>query len=296
VNRGRLKWNFVELRLSDSAMGVRSAQLCPQMSWTIVLRLVYRSRVAGQTGFNPSKREKMKSLLLVALLVIVSASAAQAQDDREVSLQANANVAADFASTSAAMAAPRTPAVSLLANPSPFAEPRSVAEPPEPSPATPDPRFAYGSRDDYRWQLALGVSLVRFRSSFYYATGVGTNTSITYFTNDWFGLEGNVNTSFAPTIYRNEHVKFFDYGAGPKIAWRGRKLEPWAHAIAGGMHVLPQTAGHSQNGFALQVGGGVDYRFYPHLSARAGVDWVKTHVFGEWGNSAQANVDVVLHF
>jgi hypothetical protein len=26
------------------------------------------------------------------------------------------------------------------------------------------------------------------------------------------------------------------------------------------------------------------------------VDWIKTRVFGEWGNSAQANVDIVLHF
>jgi hypothetical protein len=26
------------------------------------------------------------------------------------------------------------------------------------------------------------------------------------------------------------------------------------------------------------------------------VDWIKTHVFGEWGNSAQANLDLVLHF
>jgi len=40
-------------------------------------------------------------------------------------------------------------------------------------------------------------------------------------------------------------------GAGPKIAWRARKLEPWAHVIAGGMHILPQTAGHSQNGLTF---------------------------------------------
>jgi len=40
----------------------------------------------------------------------------------------------------------------------------------------------------------------------------------------------------------------------------------------------------------------VDYRFYPHLSLRAEVDWIKTRVFGEWGDSAQANLDIVLHF
>ena len=242
----------------------------------------------------------MKRLLLVALLAIVAAGGAQAQDEPAIRSQANLNVAADFANTSAAA---KVPDVFLSAssgsrpNSTLFAERETPAEPAEPSAAgAPDPKFAYGSRDDYRWQLGLGVSLVRFRSSLFYATGVGTNTSVTYFTNDWLAVEGAVNTAFAPTIYRNDHVKFFSYGAGPKIAWRARKLEPWAHVIGGGMHILPQTAGHSQNGFAFDIGGGVDYRFYPHLSLRAEVDWIKTHVLGQWGNSAQANVDIVLHF
>ena len=227
----------------------------------------------------------MKRLLLVTLLAIVPVGAVQGQDNAAIALQTDGNVAADFANTSAA----------TVDAPS-HAESGTLAERSEAFPAAPNPKFVYGSRDDYRWQLALGISLLRFRSSFFYATGVGTNTSITYFTNDWFAVEGNANTSFAPTIYQNEHVKVFSYGAGPKIAWRARKLEPWAHFIAGGIHVLPQTAGHSQNGVALQIGGGVDYRFYPHLSARAEVDWVKTGVLGEWGNSAQAALDVVLHF
>src|SRR5712671_680844 len=240
----------------------------------------------------------MKRLLLVALLAIVAVGTAQAQDNA-IPSQGNLNVAADFANTSAAA---KVPDVFLWASSgsgpnSTFAERGTPAEPGEASAAAaPVPKFAYGSRDDYRWQVGLGVSLVRFRSSLFYATAVGTNTSVTYFTNDWLAVEGAVNTAFAPTIYHNDHVKFFSYGAGPKIAWRARKLEPWAHVIGGGMHILPQTAGHSQNGLAFHIGGGVDFRFYPHLSLRAEVDWIKTRVFGEWGNSAQANLDIVLHF
>ena len=240
----------------------------------------------------------MKRLLLVALLAIITDVGAQAQDNPANTSPANLNMAADFASTSAATKLPDgflwAPTASL-SNSTGVAEPGTPAAPAEASAAA-APTFAYGSRDDYRWQLGLGVSLVRFRSSLFYATGVGTNTSVTYFTNDWLAVEGAVNTAFAPTIYHNDHVKFFSYGAGPKIAWRARKLEPWAHVIGGGMHILPQTAGHSQNGFAFDIGGGVDYRFYPHLSLRAEVDWIKTHVLGQWGNSAQANVDIVLHF
>lgn len=248
----------------------------------------------------------MKNLLPVLVLTLATASVSQAQDDHGSSAQVStstnvANVVAEFANVSAAaslrspetalwrFAEPRIPSAEL------FAQPASVAAP-EPLPASPAPKYVYGSRDDFRWQLALGISLVRFRSSRYYATGVGTNTSLTYFTNDWLGVEGNLNTAFAPTIYQNEHIKYVSYGGGPKVAWRARKLEPWAHAIFGGVHILPQTAGFSQNGLALQIGGGADYRIYPHLSARLELDWVKTHLFAEWQNNAQANLDIVLHF
>ena len=233
----------------------------------------------------------MKRLLRVALLVLAGVSVASAQDDRTASSQADANLAADFANTSAA-SRKFSDAISW-----PSAEFRIVNATSlgEPAPAAPDPKFAYGSRDDFRWQLALGVSVLRFRSSIYYATGVGTNTAVTYFTNEWFGVEGNITTAFAIPINVNKHLNYVSYGAGPKIAWRSRKWEPWMHTIFGGAHILPET-GAGQNGFGLQVGGGADYRILPHLSARVGVDWVRTHLFGEWQNSAQANADVVLHF
>ena len=184
---------------------------------------------------------------------------------------------------------PNSPATSSLA-----ASPHPESAPPTPAP--PAPRFVFGGRDDFRWQLGLGISLVRFRSPFYYATGVGSDTSITYFTNDWFGFEGRVTTSFAPTIARGEHVKFVGYGGGPKLAWRAQKFEPFVHALFGGMHILPRTARNSPNGLDVQLGGGAGYRFNPRLSARIVVDWVRTYVFGEWENNAQATLQAVLHF
>jgi hypothetical protein len=274
----------------------------------MMLGVVYRSRVAGRlpegAGVYPSsflsKGKNMNRLVLVALLALGSASVSQAQDGRALPGEPAGNVAAEFANTSAAalkfsdaLFSPKGETKS--ANAPSFAEAPSVPSPAEPSPAAPDPKFVYGSRDDFRWQLALGLTLVRFRSPFFYATGVGTNTSVTYFTNEWFGVEGSINTSFAPTIYVNEHVKYFSYGGGPKIAWRARKWEPWMHGIFGGVHVQPKTT-FGPNGFLVQVGGGVDYRIYPHLSARVETDWVRTRLYGQWQNSAQANADIVLHF
>ena len=222
----------------------------------------------------------MQRLLAMALLTLAAAGFARAQ-----------NPAGPFSQTtvSAATAPETNPAGPETASAGGGAAPEAL-------PAAPEPRYVYGSRNDYRFQLALGISLVRFRSPFYYATGIGSNTSISYFTNEWLGVEGNVNTSFAGTIFQGERVKYVGYGGGPKVAWRRAKWEPWLHALAGGMHILPKLATFSKNGFELQVGGGADYRIYPHLSARIEVDWVKTHVFGAWENSGSANADIVLHF
>ena len=56
-----------------------------------------------------------------------------------------------------------------------LALPMATADPAVPQPAPePRPRFMYSERDDYRWQLGLGVSFERFRSSIYSASGFGT--------------------------------------------------------------------------------------------------------------------------
>ena len=261
----------------------------------------------------------MKSFWRVALMAMATVSVARAQQGRTDATQGGVNAVADSVSPSTDSVSP--PRVFLLTPASPrltgtFSSMNAASaanafsltnvssigdagRPPEAAeatPAAPAPKYVYGNRDDFRFQLALGISLVRFRSPFYYATGVGTNTSIAYFTNNWVGIEGTVITAFAPTIRPGQHVKYASYGAGPKIAWRGRQLEPWAHAIFGGAHILPQVAAFSQNGLGMNFGGGVDYRIFPHLSARLGADYVRTHFFGLWENSAQAYLDIVLHF
>lgn len=169
----------------------------------------------------------------------------------------------------------------------------SAPLPPAPEPK---PKFVYGSRDDYRVELGVGVSVVRLRTSAFYATAVGTNTSLVYFTNEWLGIEGDLTTGFAQTVYANEHIKFLSYGAGPKIAWRQRQWEPWVHAIFGGAHLIPQTANNSQNALAIQLGGGADYRWTPRVSLRLDADLVFTRFFSQSQNSAQITASFVFHF
>jgi opacity protein-like surface antigen len=253
----------------------------------------------------------MKRLLVLVFLGLGSVCAAYAQGSAAAGQDTSKSARVDFASTSAASVTLVDAAntKTLIATSSPdsvtpgfsraFATPNSSATFAEPaaSPApAPEPKFIFGGRDDYRWQIGLGATWIRFRSSIFNASAVGVKTSLTYFTNDWFAIEGNVSAGFAPEIFQNEHVKVLVYGAGPKIAWRQKRWEPWAHAIFGGVHEQPQTAAGGKNAFAAQLGGGADYRFNPRLSGRLEGDYIRTSLFTQSQNNFQLTGGFVFHF
>src|SRR5215813_137346 len=160
----------------------------------------------------------MRKLFACTLLALGSAAAALAQAPGTVNDSTSTTASPtpppiDFANTSAAR-------ITLL-DPATLAAPRAnstsgiFSTSPEPAPATPEPRFVFGGRDDFRWQLAVGAAWNRFRSSIFNASAVGINTSLSYFTNDWFAVEGSVTSTFAPEIFANEHVKLLTYTGGP---------------------------------------------------------------------------------
>ena len=264
----------------------------------------------------------MKRLLVVAAVALCVCQISRAQNEISDANALDLNAAADFAKTSASgeafLQATHNSSLARFPNQvagfslnsedrfsSPLSDrfsdsfsavPLSLRAEAEPAPAPPDPSFVFGGRDDFRFQLALGLSFVRFRSSRYFASAVGTATSLTYFTNEWFAFEGNINTAFAPTININEHVKFVEYAGGPKLAWRRARFEPWVHGLIGGAHVLPQVAGAGQNAVGFQTGGGLDYRLNPRFSVRGEFDWISTRFWGEWQNSGQGFLQAVIHF
>jgi hypothetical protein len=250
----------------------------------------------------------MKRLLVSAFLLLGGAGVARAQVSAPTPSIDRGNAAQDFSATSAAKAnllgdLAAGPFSALPVKPAnTFAAPvvaTALALPlanPEPASPSPQPRFLYGGRDDYRWELGLAASWLRFRSSVFNASAVGINTSVVYFTNDWFGIEGNITAAFAPTIFLNEHVKIVTYGAGPKIAWRQKQWEPWLHGIFGGAHEQPQTAGQSRNSYVIKAGGGADYRWNPRISFRLEGDYVRTGFFKQSQNNFQLAGGIVFHF
>jgi hypothetical protein len=220
--------------------------------------------------------------------------------------------AAQFPATDASLTADKSPAFdsfssSVTADPgnldatcplatfSPEAVPSWPANaPPQPAP-DPSPR-PYYSENPNQWQLGIAFALVRFRSSVYYASAPGFNTSLVYWWKEWIAIEGSVTTAFAPPVFENEHFRYLGYGAGPKFSFGHGRLEPWAHALVGGVHLIPQTAASGKNGFEFTMGGGVDYVINDVISAKAGVDYLGTHMFGQWQSSAQIVAGLSFRF
>ena len=140
----------------------------------------------------------------------------------------------------------------------------------------------------------------RFQSSLCDANTLGEKDSGSNFSNDWFAVEGSASGTFLLlTIhgFKKEHAKFVVYGGGPKIAWRQEKWEPWLHAILGGAHALPQTAGNSRNSYSVEAGGGADY--YPwnlRVSFRMEADYVLTGFFHQKQNNIQLSSSIVFRF
>jgi hypothetical protein len=257
----------------------------------------------------------MKRLSAAAVFLLGFSGVVHAQNEIPTAT-AHDNVALDFAQTSAVgqptatvsnqappffvisaqpssvsssfnLAASSAPAAPATFAPQPAADPST--------PAIPSPRYDPTERDE-RWALGLGFAFFRFRSSVYTASAVGLNSSLAYSLNNWLAIEGAITSAFAPTIYRNEHIKYVGYGAGPRISLGRDRLEPWVHVLAGGVHILPQTAFSGKNGFEVLAGGGIDYNLNSRFAARLEADWVNTHVFGQSQNNGQASLGVVFRF
>jgi hypothetical protein len=249
-------------------------------------------------------------LFATALLVLGSVSMAQAQEPAPAEPNDAPNAALDFPVS----ATSKPSSISFMTASDPFflapvktmnafeapgvvtalAVPLETADPGAPAPP---PKFLYSKDEIVRWELALGVDWIRFRSSIFDASAVGIKTSVAYFTTDWFAIEGNVSATFAPQIFDKEHVKLVVYGAGPKVAWRqSNRWQPWLHAIFGGAHEMPQTAAGSKNAYEIQLGGGADYGFNARFSGRLQANYIRTGFFSQAQNNFELGAGLVVHF
>jgi hypothetical protein len=169
----------------------------------------------------------------------------------------------------------------------------AAAAQPAPRPAPPRGREYFD-----RWQIGLAYTYVRFNSTPLSANLNGINTSVAYMFERRFGVEGSITAAFSTLLpgFANEHAKLLSYMGGVRYTWPKEKFEPWIHALAGGVHLAPQTASGGENGFAFAVGGGVDYPLTSGFAARVQANWVGTRLFGETQNNFQIAAGFLLHF
>ena len=250
----------------------------------------------------------MKRLGVSAFLLLLAVTVSEAQDNAAKPTFDRDNAAPDFSSTSAAKATlpdflaaadrfaqPDTTSARAFSAPSLTTALSAVPSPAAPAAPLPKPRFVFGSREDYRWQLSLGFTWVGFRSSVFNSSEFGVKTTLTYFLNEWLGVEGSFTGAFGSAVAGGD-AKIALYGGGPKVAWRQRRWEPWLHGIVGGGHEGPQTSSDGRNSYSIMAGGGADYRWNPHLSYRAEGDYVRTVFFHQNQNSFLLAAGVVIHF
>jgi opacity protein-like surface antigen len=150
-----------------------------------------------------------------------------------------------------------------------------------------------GVRDT--WELGLGYAYVGFRSSQFNATMSGLNSTVSYYLRDHFAVEGSVTSAFGSQSSSSASAKYLFYGAGVKLSAGRRKLQPFVHALVGGVHVFPQTA-NSDNGFAVQLGAGAERRMWQRIWLRVEGDYMRSQLYGSGQNNFQAIAAVNYRF
>jgi len=237
----------------------------------------------------------MKRLVLVTFVALAVSVALPAQQASLLNFDrvAQPSFLAGHSSTSDVSLVPSLAAPATLPAPSLSAVP-SAALPDAPA----APQYGGGGDVGYRWHLATGYELVHFESTAFSANLSGIHTALAYSFTDWFALEGSIVAAFGGDVFGGEMTKFAMYTGGGRIQWdrTPHRWSPWAHVLVGGVHVNPQLAHVSKDGFALQAGGGVDWSLNPRLSFRGEADYVRTQLYSETQNNYQAGVGVVLHF
>jgi hypothetical protein len=165
------------------------------------------------------------------------------------------------------------------------------------SPAADPPQMVQGVYVNYSWQAYAGYTFFRF----YEAPGVqqdtnGFNVSMQYYFLDWFGIDGELMAT--QTSLNAFNGWFLFGGGGPRFRWSGpRGLELWGHALVGYSHLTPQTSFGSQDAFAYEAGGGVDFNLrHSRWALRVGADMVGSRYFNDNQYSPKAFAGVVYKF
>lgn len=116
--------------------------------------------------------------------------------------------------------------------------------------------------------------------------------------NSYFGVVGEFNR--CEWTIANAHTDTYLFG--PRLTYRGYgRLQPFGEVLLGGAHIQGETVGFrgtgSNSGFAMAVGGGVDYKVKPSVVIRfIQADYLYTRLGGANQNNIRLQIGVVFRF
>ena len=158
------------------------------------------------------------------------------------------------------------------------------------------------AQDSSRVDVFGGYSLVRGGGLTFNGWGVDGSYNI----NNWIGIAGSFGGH-----YNNQSIAGFSaksnlytYMFGPRIYTSSGKVKPFGQFLMGGAHsnVSTDVPGFGSisagaGGFAMALGGGLDYRVSDGFSIRPGeLDYLMTRFSGQSSNNLQYSAGIVFHF
>jgi hypothetical protein len=109
--------------------------------------------------------------------------------------------------------------------------------------------------------------------------------------NQWWGLHADFDAHHQSSSSTVRHQHNFVFG--PQFSHRTNRFTLFAHALAGGCHTTGSLG--DGTGFASVLGGGIDWDHDAFFSLRLGqLDFVSTHMFGNFQHQARFSIGVVL--
>lgn len=122
----------------------------------------------------------------------------------------------------------------------------------------------------------------------------GGTGSVSFNPKPWIGIVGDFGVYHATIL--GTGVNAVSYTFGPKLAYRkNEKVTPFAQVLFGGAHI--SGGGVSDNGFAMALGGGLDYNATPHVGIRlAQFEYVMTRFSSTTQNNLRYSAGVVFRW
>lgn len=112
-----------------------------------------------------------------------------------------------------------------------------------------------------------------------------------------FGAHAGATADFGGQ-YRSisgQRISQYEFLFGPRVMARGHHATLFAHVLIGGNSL--RAAGTSTNGFAMGVGGGLDYDVGRNMAIRViQADYLRTRLSNNWFNDARLGLGIVFKF